>query len=101
MHRLHKLLLTLLLTYGATLVLSIILQPSNLRAQSDRSMLVQPFRVLARAVQSPKMSSTAGSEAFKKIPAGTPCMLGLCGCMYIHLGHDRMALSEQLEGLIG
>jgi hypothetical protein len=84
MHRLHKLLLTLALTYCATLVLSAVLQPKQQRAPSDQPMLVQPFRVLARAAQSRKMNTAAGSEALKKVPAGEHSVLtspDACDCV--------------------
>lgn len=84
MHRLHKLFLTLTFTYGATLVISTILLPTPQRARSDQDMLVQPFRVLARAAQSRKMSTAAGSEALKKVPAGEHCVLtspDACDCV--------------------
>ena len=81
MHRLHKLVLTLTLTYGATLVLSTILQPKQQRAPSDQFMLVQPSRVLACAAQSRKMSTAAGSGALNKVPAGDHCVLTSHTCM--------------------
>ena len=49
-------------------------------------MLVQPFRGLARAAQSRKMGTVAGSEALNKVPAG---------------GHPVLSLHTACEGVSG